>query len=188
MAHKYGNITKEILFYLALGGAIVLAATSPYTANNILRYFQGKGHFKRLKEKLKFSQALSRMKSSRLIITKQNQNGNFLVELTEKGKHKVKELQFENLTIPRQEKWDTIWRIVLFDIPKKKNRARDALRQKLRSLGFIQFQESAWVYPYPCNQEIEFIVEFFEVYPYVQIIEARKVQNDLTLRKHFGLL
>ena len=186
MAHKYGKITTEILTYLIVGGAIVL--TGPSFAYSFLRYFQRKGRFKELEIKRRFFQALSRMKKSRLIIVARKENDSCVVELTEKGRRKVKEVQFANLQIPKQKKWDGIWRIVMFDIPKFKNKARDALRQKLKSLGFAQFQESAWVFPYPCNQEIEFIVELFEVYPYVQIIEAVKVQNDLKLRKHFHLL
>ncbi len=185
MTKPYGTITKTILISLAMGGAIILAATSPRVATLLFKYLLKKTNRKVMKQK-EFALAFSRLKISRLIIIKEKGDGTFVVELTEKGKRKIQEIQFEELHIQKPKKWDGIWRIVIFDIPKTKNNARDALRQKLKHLQFYQLQESTWVHPYPCNQEIEFLVELFGVYPYVQLIEASKIQNDLKLREYFN--
>ena len=187
MARKYGAIAREILLYAAAAGAIALALTSPYAASALLKIFQQQGRFRKKEEQRKFFQSLNNLKRSRLVILKERGEGTFLVELTERGKRKVEEMEFENLQIPKPEKWDGLWRIVLFDIPRKKNKARDALRQKLQLLGFYQLQESAWAFPYPCTKEIEFIVEFFSVYQYVHIVQG-EVKKDAELRKHFHLL
>jgi DNA-binding transcriptional regulator PaaX len=187
MAKQYGAIAREILLYVATVGAIALALTSPYAASALLKAFQQKGRFREQNERQKFFRALNNLKKSRLVIMKEKKDGTFLVELTERGKRKVEEMEFENLQIPKPPKWDGIWRVVLFDIPRKKNKARDALRQKLQLLGFCQLQESAWVFPYPCTKEVEFIVEFFHAYSYVHIVQG-KIKKDAELRKHFHLL
>ncbi len=169
-----------------VGGTITLASVSPHVATLLFKYLLKRINQEEIKQK-EFIAAFSRLKASRLIITKEKGDGTFVIELTEKGKRKVNEIQVEELRIEKPKKWDRIWRIVIFDIPKSKNKARDALRQKLKHLQFYQLQESTWVHPYPCNQEIEFLVELFGVYPYVQLIEAKKIQNDLRLKQHFKL-
>jgi len=89
---------------------------------------------------------LERLKKNRLIILTENE-GKFKVELTKKGKRKVEEIQFENMEIGEPKVWDEKWRAVIFDIPKQRNRARDALREKLKELKFYQLQKSVWVHP-----------------------------------------
>ena len=187
MTKRYETIVKAILFSLATSGTITLAALSPRVASSFFKYLRKQGKLEELDDRRKFLSALYRLKKSRLLIVSEKKGGNFKIELTHAGKRKVQEIQYETLQIPKPKKWDGVWRIVMFDIPKLKNKARDALRQKLKSLGFLQFQESAWVFPHPCNKEVEFLVELFRIYPFVQIIEATKIQNDLALKKHFKL-
>ena len=56
---------------------------------------------------------------------------------------------------------DGEWRIVIFDIPEKFKKAREALRMKLKELGFLELQKSVFIFPYECEDEINFIVEVF---------------------------
>ena len=48
-----------------------------------------------------------------------------------------------------------------FDIPERFKKQGEALRNKLRELGFAKLQESVFIYPYECEDEINFIVEVF---------------------------
>lgn len=186
MPHRYKTIAKEILLYLTTAGAVALAATSPFAASLLVRrIFKGPTS---AEKRHKFSQALWRLKRSRLIIMREKADGTFVVELTEKGKRKTKQIHLENLTIPKQKKWDRIWRIVIFDIPVKKKIAREAFRNKIKELNFYKLQKSVWVIPYPCEQEIEFVVELFGLYPYATMIEAKKIKHDAKLKKHFDLI
>lgn len=191
MPRPYSSVAKNILVVLGKTALVGVVIVGVFAAPGILKVFaeyDKHTRYARRQERQKFYKAIHHLRKNRLIIVQEDKNGTYAVQLTEKGKRVVKNFEFENLQIPKAPQWDGVWRIVLFDIPKNRNRARDALRQKLRVLGFLKFQESAWAFPYPCSQEIEFIVEFFKVYPYVQIIEAQKVQNDLALRKYFKLL
>lgn len=162
---------------------------SPYPLVNQMREFW-RDHWpsREIEQRQKFSQALWQLKKSRLIILDQKKDGTFVVELSEKGKRKIREFQFTELKIPIPKQWDGKWRIITFDIPNKRNAGREALRSKIKELDFYPLQKSVWVFPYPCEQEIEFIVEFFHLYPYVQIIEATKIKDDVKLRKYYDLL
>lgn len=77
--------------------------------------------------------------------------------------------------------------MVLFDIPEKIRKGRDALRDKLKDLGFYELQKSVWVHPYPCEDEINFITEVFDLRPYIRFAEIAKITNEAKLKLHFKL-
>ncbi len=67
-------------------------------------------------------------------------------------------------------------------------RSRDALREKLKELGFYELQKSVFVFPYKSEDEIDFIIEFFEMRQYVRTILAEKIDNELHLKKIFKMI
>lgn len=189
---KYKETTKDILLCLFVAGVIMVAATSPYFLINIARQIKRNKKYikKEIRKKLderKIAKSLERLKRNKLIILGE-ENGNFKVELTEKGKRVVKGIQLDNMKPEKPAVWDKKWRVVIFDIPDKKRRARDALREKLQELKFYLLQKSVWVYPYPCKKEVQFLCEFFEITPYVNIIVADNIYDDVKLRRYFNLL
>jgi DNA-binding transcriptional regulator PaaX len=90
--------------------------------------------------------------------------------------------------INKPQKWDGKWRMVMFDLPVRFSKARNALRFKLKQLGFIQFQKSVWIYPYSCKEEIAFVSDYYRVGRYVELLEISSINNDLKFKKHFKLL
>lgn len=188
MKEKYRELSKDILLNLAIAGAIIIAATSPYFFLNLGRaLLRNKKYIQKELDKRKLKRAIERLQKNRLIILHE-ENGNFKVELTKKGKRIVKKIQFENLKIKKPEIWDKKWRVIIFDIPDKyKKRARDALREKLKKLDFYPLQKSVWVHPYPCEKEVQFLCELFDITPFVNILVVENILNDIKLRKYFKL-
>lgn len=191
MKKRYGEITKDILLTMAVAGLITVAVTlSPNLLYNIAKevirikkkdWKYKDGDAKRL------SRSLAGLNKNKIIILKE-MKGKFVIELTEKGKKVVREIQFDSMKIERQKKWDKKWRIVIFDIPEDKRRVeRNALRAKLQNLGFYQIQKSVWAYPYPCEKEIQFLCEMFNINPFINIITAERIYNDDAMRKYFKL-
>jgi len=192
MPNKYKETSKNILLCLFTAGAIMVAATSPFFLINIAREIKRNKKYikKEIRKKLderKIAKALERLKRNKVIILSEKY-GKFKIELTEKGKRIVKEIQLGDMKIEKPDIWDKKWRTVIFDIPDKKRRARDALREKLQGMKFYPLQKSVWVCPYSCKKEIQFLCEFFEIIPYVNIIVAESIYNDIKLRKYFKLL
>jgi len=188
MPRRYSELTKKILLGFAVGGIVLTAPIAP-GALVALKLFQGKTEAQKSREeKKKIWQMFLRVKRNRLVILKEKGDGTFLVELTEDGKRKVKEIRLQDLRPLKPQKWDGLWRIVIFDIPNKRKTIREVLRRKLKEWNFCMLQESVWVCPWPCEKEIEFVVELFRAHAFVHFIEAKRIANDVRLRTHFKLL
>lgn len=173
---------KFILAVLATGGIFFVGAVAP----NI---FQAFGKFQRRKKysKEQMRNSFYNLKRGGFIEIIQERNDKMKVRLTNKGKERVKIFSLDSLVIRKPKWWDGKWRIVIFDIPVKFNKAREVLRTKLKELGFYQLQKSVWVYPYDCEDEILFIANVFQVEPFVEIITANKLLHEYKLRKSFKL-
>ena len=188
MPRRYSELTKKVLLGLAVAGAVSIAAAAP-GAVLALKLFQGKTEAQKSREEQKkIWEMFLRLKRNRLIILKEKGDGTFLVELTEDGKRKVKAIRLQDLCPLRPQKWDGLWRILIFDIPNKKKAIREVLRRKLKEWNFYQLQESVWVCPWPCEKEIEFVVELFGAHHFVNFLETRRIANDIRLKAYFRLL
>ncbi len=113
---------------------------------------------------------------SKMIRMRKNSDESYTLILTEKGKLKALTYYFQEIEIQRKN-WDGKWRIVVFDIP-----------EKLKTIGFYKLQESIFVFPYECKNEIDFIVEFFNLRRCVRFGVLESIDNELHLKKIFGLL
>jgi phenylacetic acid degradation operon negative regulatory protein len=126
------------------------------------------------------------LKRKRLISIAER-DGEQILTLSEDGKKRILQYDLDRIVIKKPRKWDGYWRLILFDIPEKQKLGREALRSKLKQLGFYQLQKSCFVHPFECRSEIDFISEIFEVSPYVNFILAKEIEGASQLMKHFGL-
>ena len=77
--------------------------------------------------------------------------------------------------------------MVIFDIPETKRNSRDSLRDKMKELGLVRFNDSVWVYPYPCQKEIDFIANYWGIGKYVHFVLVKDLTNRDYLLKYFNL-
>ncbi|MEK7658470.1 MAG: hypothetical protein AAB352_01220 [Patescibacteria group bacterium] len=190
MRIRYGETVKDFLLILAAAGILVVASTSPFFLINIARMLLKNN--KRTKngniDEINLARSLAGLNKNKIIIVRR-ENNKFIVKLTEKGKKIIHEIQFHDMKIRPQKIWDKKWRVIVFDIPEKNRRQmRDAMRIKLKLLGFYQMQKSVWVYPYPCEKEIQLACEIYGINTFVNIITAERIYNDDFLLKYFKLV
>lgn len=126
--------------------------------------------------------------NDRLVSYKENNESLVEIILTKDGEKRALIFKLDDLKIKKPKKWDNQWRIVIFDIPNKLKKAREAIRKKLKELGFIKLQESVFVFPYECEDEINFVVEVFQIRPFIRFIRAKSITNEEQLMINFGLL
>ena len=107
--------------------------------------------------------------------------------LTKRGTKTLSEEKIWNLSISTPKKWDGKWRIVLFDIPKHKQKRRDIFRLRLKGLGLVLYQNSVWIHPYPLEETVRAIGDFYSLSDCIHFIVAERVTGEKTLRKHFSL-
>ena len=109
------------------------------------------------------------------------------IKVTKKGEEYFKKILFEDIQLPEPKTWGGKWTFVVFDIPVGNGKAREALRWRLKALGFYQYQKSVWAYPHPCEKEILFVANYFGVGRFVEIFSVDHVSNDEDLKKHFKI-
>lgn len=132
-------------------------------------------------------EAVRRLNKKRLIELEEKYD-KLYIKIAENGKKLLKNFDYDSLELSQYKKWDKKWRLVIFDIPEKKSKERRALSKKLKNLGFYPLQESAFIYPFDCRDEIDFICEFLSIshhvnYCVVDILGKR--EGDL--RQFFNL-
>ncbi len=177
------SATKQKILLLLLGG---LALGYSYTPQRQLRILKGiSQEWKRIDEK-KLQQEIRMLYRNKWVEKKENSDGSYTISLTDRGKLRALTYHFQEMRIERKN-WDGKWRIVVFDIPEKLRKGRDALRDKLKILGFYELQKSVFVLPFECKNEIEFVIEFFNLRKYVRFGVLESIDNELHLKKIFKL-
>jgi len=188
MKTKYTrNELAETVIRALAGGAVMLTLLIAPNAGRMFEVF-GKDFLppgrKNYKREERIRRAVARLKKKRQVEIYER-DGKTFVELTQAGKKRLLGYQFDDLTLKKPKRWDLIWRVVIFDIPEKKRRARDALTGKLHELEFLKLQKSVWVTPFPCQDEIDFISELLDIGDCLHYIEARSIDDEAKLQLYF---
>jgi phenylacetic acid degradation operon negative regulatory protein len=129
----------------------------------------------------KFSQFLNYLKK-RGYIKIENLKGKEGVLLTQRGEEKalgtklklIRE-KYKNLKLKKRK--DGKWLMVVFDIPERKRKWRDFLRENLQNLGFIFFQKSIWVSPYEVRRKLERMLRESQLDRYVKIFLIKEIET-----------
>lgn len=174
---------KQKILLLLLGGVAFGYSYTPQKQWRLIKSIAKE--WKSINER-QMRMEINQLYRSKLIEKKENPDGSITLVLTDKGKMKTLTYHFEKMKIEEQE-WDGWWRLVIFDVPERIRKGRDALREKLKQLGFYELQKSAFVFPYECRNEIDFLTEFFNLRRYVRFCILANIDNDLHLRKVFNL-
>ena len=182
---KEAQIATVALCVLAVASlpVLILGASVMGNAVQVFKMFE---RSKKYSNK-QISSVFDSMKSQKLIEYVGDKNGQTIVKITKKGESRLRAFDIELMKIKKPSRWDGKWRLVMFDIPMRFTKGREALRFHLKKLGFLQFQKSAWIYPYPCEDEIIFIADFFKVGKYVDVLTVENILRDDKLKKHYNL-
>ena len=186
MTLRSKSLTREILFVAAAGPTLLSALASPKAVEVLKLPLKLRKDWDKI-DRRRMHEAIKRLNQKRLIELVEK-SGELYIKITTDGKRLIRSFDYDNLILPRPKKWDKKWRLVIFDIPNEKNKERRAFSKKLKDIGFYPLQESVFIYPYDCRDEIDFICEFLLINRHVNycIVESLdKREGDL--RKIFNL-
>lgn len=183
MSRGLGKTQQKILLLL-LGGLALGLSGSPRQYFKIIKCIGD--DWKKINNRA-LRNAIRGLYQSKLIKEKQNKDGTTTIVLTENGKNKALTFDLDNMKIKKPLEWDKKWRVALFDIPENRKKIRDALRYHFKRLGLYEFQKSVFVHPYDCKEEIDFLIEFYDIRKFVRFMIADSLDNELHLKQHFVL-
>lgn len=126
------------------------------------------------------------LKKKDLINEKKDYAGSVLVSLSEKGILRAINYKFRRLSHKR-ENWDGKWRMIAFDIPRGCEKGRKALVYRLKTGGFYELQESIFLYPYDCRNEIDALLELFKIKKYVRFGLLDFIDNEEKIKFKFKI-
>jgi DNA-binding transcriptional regulator PaaX len=183
MARPKGTISQEILYKLLLLGSISIPSELHRFWSEVYQHlFKGTTIQKRA-----VKDAFYYLRKKRLIEGEAKDN-HISIRLTPEGRKEVAKCQVDKMEIEPQKSWDRKWRLVILNFPEKERQKRGTIRSKLKALGFYHLQKGVWVFPYPCDREIDFLRDFFgSSIENIRVFEGGKLEEDSFLRKIFKL-
>ena len=161
MTLKGKSLTREILFIAAAGPILLSSLFLPNAPQMLKPLIKWRKNWDKI-DRRRIHEAIKRLNQKRLVELMEK-NGKLYVKITTNGKQLVRNFDYDDLELPQFKTWDKKWRLVIFDIPDKKRKERQVFSKKLKDLGFYPLQESVFVYPYDCRDEIDFICEFLSI-------------------------
>jgi len=177
---RLGLIQRAVLGTIGAVGILAIAAVAP----NAVAAF---GLLGRKKHRFKYQSdnVLTRL-AQQGYVSFEERNGKRFARITDIGKQT---LLRNGVTFSKKIRfrWDKRWRVIIFDIPEKRRRVRDALRETMKSFGFFRLQDSVWVYPYDCEDIIGLLKVDLHLGGSVIYLVVEKMENDKHLKKTFGL-
>jgi len=184
------EIAKIIIKTLLITGGIAVASTSPFFMSRLLPKIIKYAKYRmkqKAYEKKRFYNAFYKLRKQGYV--KMEYRGKQLyISLTKEGRKWAGKYQIDDLKIKKPRKWDKKWRLLIFDIKDKQKVKREALRGKLKELGFYQLQKSVWICPYEFHKEADILRSFFGFnQEEMNIITASNIENDRKAKIFFNI-
>ena len=186
--------TKDVLVLLGVGTfltASFIAPGLPMAVKPIVDHYKKRQREKEQKEWARFNRSrlreiLKRYHEKKVIeITEDGENS--CIKLTDKGKTKFLKYKLEEIMINHPPKWDGKWRIIIYDIPKEKKTWGEIFRKYLQKLEFLKLQKSVYLTPYRCEDQIEFLRQYYGLGKEIIYIVAQKIENEAVYKEYFGV-
>lgn len=179
---KHARVRRAILLALYGTSTVALALLAP-NAVKLLQYIDPDINKKR-DPATRIREAAKRLEKRGLL--KRTQAGWTLTKAGE-SEASVEKIMDDVGRRARTQKWDGLWRVVIFDVWERRRATRDRLRLLLIETGFIRLQDSVWIYPYDCEEFIAYARTELKLGAGLIYIIAQGVENEVKLRTIFKL-
>ncbi len=180
--YRRGELTKDVLRLIGAGVLVGTVVVAPNMAQLIDCFnTKGRAERKRIWHGIKDREGKGRVVS-------QEKEDTTYVRLTSQGRLKLDEDAIWELAIPEHVRWDHKWRMVMFDVPMRHGHARNAFREKLQDFGFRLYQNSVFIYPYECHEEVITVAKWYGIDKHVRYVVATEIHDMRRFVREFDLL
>ncbi len=132
-------------------------------------------------------QMLRQLEKQKYVKITQRPDGKTMVTIATHGLSRALTYELDTMKLIAPKKWDGKWRVVIFDILEEYKHLRDLFRMRIKQLGLYQLQESVYLSPTPCFDEVEFLRELYGVAVTVRYLLVDKIEDDKFIKERFGL-
>lgn len=173
--------TRDVLKVFAAGGIIIGSLAIP----NLPLALGYAYKMWREVNKTELGRIIKRLQKQEMIAIREI-NGKTSIEITERGRRRLLEYDFENIKLKAKRR-DGKWRLIIFDIPEKKKANREIFRKKLLQIGCIRLQDSVFVSAFPCRDEVDFLTHYLEISDFVTVMIIDKIERgeELIFKKYY---
>jgi len=129
--------------------------------------------YEKRKAKTEFKQFINYLVKKDLIKVKEEEIGSGVI-ITPKGMEKIFKVALQE--IEKKKRKDGKLLMVVFDIPERKRKLRNAFRETLQILGFNFFQKSIWISSFDVLKEVRGVVKNLGLVKYVKIFLIKGIK------------
>lgn len=178
---RIGPVGDAIIASIAVAGVVSMFALFPGVTCVIAPFIKKKKY----PRKQTIQGSVESLVQAGLVSKKIRKDGTVTLQLTQKGKWEAL-LRTRSLDT-KKEKWDSLWRVIIFDVPQTKNKLRRELRRAMKMYGFKMLQQSVWVYPYACDDFVGILKKHLGISNDVLYMKVAFIENDKHLCSEFKL-
>lgn len=175
---KKESLQRHVLAAVGIAGLLGVALVAPNAL--ILLRKEGVAPRPRLKDTI-------RRTTATLIQRGFLERNGDAVRLTAHGERALVLAQLKAPSVHTKRKWDGKWRMLIFDIPERRRRQREHIRNQLHSIGFARLQDSVWTFPYPCEEYVTLLKADMKIGKDLLYLIVDSIEGDASLRMHFNL-
>lgn len=135
--------------------------------------------------KFRLKQALKRLHQQK-VIDIEEKDGQIFIKLTNKGEVRLLKYKLDEIKVGSKN-WDGKWRLIIYDVESDKKRLRDIFRRFLKKMHFLQLQKSVYLTPHPCDDQIEFLRQYYHLGGEILLLEICSLENEAVYKQYFRL-
>lgn len=181
--YRRGELTRDILRLIGAGVVIAGATIAAPNTLQLIDYFNPKGRAERNRiwKVIKYLESKNR-------VSFEERGGKTYVVLTQTGGRRLSEDFIADLAVRKPRRWDHKWRLVMFDLPMRHEKVRQAFRNKIEDFGFEMYQRSVFIYPYECHEEVHTVAKWYGVDEHIRYVVATEIHDMRQFIQKFDLL
>lgn len=175
---RLGSLEREILYELSAGDLLYGFTFSMRSTRRMYKLARERAQYRYRRRR-----AEERLRAERFI---EERSGR--LEITDRGRSALaRTLSQVRLLLDKRPAWDGRWRIVAFDIPEKYHVLRDRVRTILKRAGFVQLQQSIWIFPYACEELVNLIREESALSQHILYGVLESIEDEARIKRVFNL-
>jgi|SRR3989338_1500047 len=175
--HRLGQIERDVLENLSGGDLLYGFLLSAHSSRRMFKLARERAMYRYRRKR-----ALKRLVDSDYIRARGE-----CLSITASGISALGDVVRKTQKLLETETWDHKWRIAIFDIPEIYASLRNKVRHTLKKAGFVQLQQSVWVFPHECEELVQLIKQESYLLKYILYGVLTQIENEARLKRIFRI-